>query len=60
MTNRAAFTQADVARAVRAVVQATGGPVAVEMENGVIRIVPYVAGPKPAEPTSPNETRRLG
>lgn len=42
MTRRAArFTQAEVARAVRAVAQ-TGARATIEIDNGVIRIIPAV------------------
>jgi hypothetical protein len=46
----ARFTQADVARALRAV-EATGAKVTLEvLPDGTIRLVPFVALDKPSEP----------
>lgn len=47
MTRRtASFSQSDVARAIRAAEQAGGRRWAVEIEGGVIRIVPFEGKPK--------------
>lgn len=57
----ARFTQADIARAIRAVEQ-TGASMAVEIaRDGVIRIVPYSAPPTPANeaPAEPSPKRQL-
>jgi hypothetical protein len=57
----ARFTQADIARAIRAVEQ-TGASMAVEIaRDGVIRIVPYSAPPTPANeaPAEPSPKRQF-
>jgi len=57
----ARFTQADIARAIRAVEQ-TGASMAVEIaRDGVIRVVPYSAPPTPANeaPAEPSPKRQF-
>ena len=60
MTRRAAaFTQADVRRALRAAqLEQPGVAFAIEIGGGVARIVPFVATP-PAEPEPPEPTPHL-
>jgi hypothetical protein len=53
----ARFTQADVARAIRAVEQ-TGARMAVEIDpSGTIRIIPYEPPPAPANSSAPRGRR---